>query len=71
MNIGLACKMVTLNCWKHCTNQTAKGQIVLTNALQQHYMQPVDIADRPGKVNNKFLQPSHVLEILQIQFPML
>jgi hypothetical protein len=34
-------------------------------------MQPVDIADRPGKVNNKSLQPSHVLEILQIQFPML
>ena len=39
--------------------------------VQQHYMQPVDIADRPGKVNNKSLQPSHVLEILQIQFPML
>lgn len=39
--------------------------------VQQHYMQPVDIADRPGKVKNKSLQPGHVLEILQIQFPML
>ena len=29
--------------------------------VQQHYMQPVDIADRPGKVKNRSLQPSHVL----------